>query len=75
MRQMLYILLLAIIPVVGICQFSVKGKVVDGETNKAIAGVSVYINNSFLGTSKYASTVIFKTGKPCIFTSLLKTIY
>jgi hypothetical protein len=55
MRQMLYIVLLAVTPLFGTCQFSVRGKVVDAETNKAIQGVSVYINNSFLGTSTDAN--------------------
>lgn len=51
MMRIFYLVLLAIIPAYGIGQFSVKGKVIDAETNKAIPGVSVYINNSFLGTS------------------------
>lgn len=55
MKRILNIVFLAIIPAIGICQFSIKGKVVDAETNRGIAAVSVYINNSFLGTSTDAN--------------------
>src|ERR1700733_5130667 len=51
MSRIFYIILLVAMPALGICQFSVRGKVVATETNKPIQGVSVYINNSFLGTS------------------------
>ena len=51
-RLLLFLSLIAVNNVFG--QITIKGKVFDHETNKALAGASVYINNSTAGTSTNA---------------------
>lgn len=51
MNRLLLFLLFFIVHSIGYSQQLIKGKVIDAESRSVIAGASIYINNSSLGTS------------------------
>lgn len=53
MRQFYFVLFL-LLPAVSFCQKLIKGEVVDAEKGSAIAGASVFLNNTSVGTTANA---------------------
>lgn len=51
MRRLIYLLTLLILPITVFCQNSVIGRVIDISTKKPIAGATVFLKNTTLGTA------------------------